>query len=259
MTRTANAALEVTAFLQAIAHQLDLAQDALRLKARTGRPLTWALKDLDIDLQVFVEIDRQGTMRWRTAGPNETGASTVKLSFTTITREMVEENTFAFELDEDPRSLDHLDGDLTPEARHRLQLAGIRTVGQYRRVAEEQPEAVQLHTGIPALDLQAALRRSSRPVVTGHEVVDGPDGEPLVRIRGANLKNGVDPDVRLSGEPVQVLRAAKNEVLVRPLSHHVDGQVEVKVGSERATGWFRVPARAARADGWTDALGEGGT
>ena len=40
-------------FIQAITAQLDRVQDALRLKA-VNRPLTYALKDLAMDLKVFV-------------------------------------------------------------------------------------------------------------------------------------------------------------------------------------------------------------
>lgn len=234
--------MEVTQFLQALAHQLDLAQDGLRLKVLTGRPLTWALKDLEIDLKVFIELDNKGVMRWRTAGPNEQGASTVRLSFTTITREMVEENTFAYELEDDPRSIDELGKDLSPEARRSLEMAGVRTVGQYKRLARSQPDAIQMHTGIPVLDLQAALIRSSRPTVRGHEVVER-GGEEMVRIQGANLYDGVTPEVRLAGEPVEVVEASPQALLVRPLSHHVEGPVEVHLSGERATGFFRLPRR----------------
>ncbi len=249
-----NRPTEVREFLQAIAHQLDLAQDALRVKVQSGRPLTWALKDLDIDLKVFVEMGPDAKMRWRTAGPNETGASTVKLSFTTITRDVVEENTFAWEREEDPRGLDALKGELDESQRRHLDLLGVRTVGQYRRVASRNPRAVQASTGIPTLDLQAALRRSARPAITGHSVEHRPDGQRLVRIQGANLDREA-PEVLLAGEPVEVLEASSQELLVRPLAHHDEGEVEVRVGNEHAKGWFRVGKSMgpANQDAWDGA------
>ncbi len=247
--------MELERFIEALAHQLDVAQDALRLKALTGRPLTWALKDLEIDLKVFPETDANGTVRWRNAGPGEEGASTVKLSFTTITREMVEENTFAYEREDDPRSIEELGTDLSAEARQRLEMVGVRTIGQYRRLAEKQPEAVRMHTGIPALDLQAALARSALPTVRGHEVVRR-GGQELVRIQGANLYDGINPEVKLAGDPVEVLEATPKALLVRPLAHHVEGQVEVEVGGERATGFFRLPRqRNGHADNADGAVG----
>ena len=65
--RGASAAHPVEEFLQALTAQLDRAQDTLALKVRAGRPLTWALKDLAIDLRVFLEVDSAGRVLLRTA------------------------------------------------------------------------------------------------------------------------------------------------------------------------------------------------
>src|SRR5260370_27139156 len=82
----------VEEFLQAIASQLDKTQDALAFKA-VNRPLTYAIKDFNLQLQVFVDLDAEGNVRLRSAGPNEAGASTMTIALTTITRPMIEENT----------------------------------------------------------------------------------------------------------------------------------------------------------------------
>ena len=76
-------------FLNSITVQLDRVQDSLRLKA-INRPLTYALKDFALDLQVFVELDAHGSVRFRNASANEAGASTVRLGFTTITKPMID-------------------------------------------------------------------------------------------------------------------------------------------------------------------------
>src|SRR5512142_1375762 len=84
----------VEEFINAVSTQLDRVQDALRLKA-VNRPLTFALKDFSLDLQVFAEMDGEGNVRFRAAAPNESGASTLRRSFTTTTRPMIEENTIS--------------------------------------------------------------------------------------------------------------------------------------------------------------------
>lgn len=237
----------VEEFLQAIGEQLDRAQDSLVVKARTGRPLTWALRDLKIDLQVFVEIDERGRVLWRTAGPNEVGASTVHLEFTTITRPMIEENTWSALDDSDPRSVEDIGvaADLSDEEQRRLGRLGVRTIGQLRRLSGETRDhkAVEMMIGIPVNKLEAALRASSRPVVTGQELVNRRD-ETLLRIHGANLHDGLQTEVRLAGEPVEIVEAAPHQILVRPLEHHRTGQVEVLTAGERATGHFTLPGTA---------------
>jgi len=234
----------VEEFLQAIGEQLDRAQDSLVIKARTGRPLTWALKDLKIDLQVFVEIDDHGRVLWRSAGPNENGASTVHLEFTTITRPMIEENTWSYLDDTDPRSVDDISvaADLSPEDQRRLSRLGVRTIGQLRRLTSDtrNPKAVETMIGIPVNKLQAALLASSRPAVTSQELVKRND-ETFLRIHGANLHDGLSTEVRMAGEPVEIIESSPQQLLVRPLEHHRQGQLEVHVGGERATGFFRIP------------------
>jgi hypothetical protein len=230
----------VDEFVQAIGAQLDRAQDALALKVSgTNRPLTWALKDLDIELRVFVEFDDRGRMMLRTAGPNEKEASSLHFTFTTITRPMVEENSYQYERESDPRSLDDIRAaaDIDSDTQRKLDLLGVRTVGQLKQL---DPMAVQAVMGIPATKLQAALAASARPTVTGQEIVSRGDGGKLLRIRGANLYSGVMPEVRLAGQPVEVVDAQPHAVLVRPLAVHDEGQIEVFTDGQRATGWFRL-------------------
>ncbi|MCA9700198.1 MAG: hypothetical protein KC431_21920 [Myxococcales bacterium] len=230
-------------FVQTLTAQLDRAQDALALKARTGRPLTFALKDLSIDLKVFWDTGRDGSLTLRHAGPNEQGASTVHLSFTTITRSMVEENTYSLAQEEDPRGLDDLGGEgFDDDERRRLEMVGVRTVGQFKRMTHgADPRQMEAFLGIPVNKLQAALERSARPAISGQEVVKGPRGRAMLLIRGANLMKGDAPRVTIQGEPVEVVEAAPNRLLVRPLSHHREGQYEVEVGDERTSGFFELP------------------
>jgi hypothetical protein len=232
-------AFPVEEFLQALTAQLDRAQDALALKVSgTNRPLTWALRDLKLDLNVFVEVGDNGRVMLRSAAPNEAGASTLHLDLTTVTRPMVEENSWSFQGDEDPRALDDLQtGKLDDDSRRKLDWLGVRTVGQLKQL---DPAAVQAVFGIPTMRLQAALAAAARPTVLGHDIVDGEDGERLVRILGANLSNGVTPEVHLAGQPVEVLEATPRHLLVRPPPDHSTGQVEVFTKGQRVTGFFNL-------------------
>jgi len=240
-------AFPVEEFVQRLSAQLDRAQDALALKARTGRPLTFALKDLSVDLKVFWEVGRDGRLLMRHAAPNEEGASVVHLAFTTITRAMVEENTFSVAMEEDPRSLDELGGVevLDEDDRRRLELVGVRTVGQFRRLSQgTDPKQMEAYLGIPVNRLRAALHRSARPAVLSHDVVRRPGRGNLLRIRGANLTLAGAPEVDVDGRPAEVLEASDQELLVRPLSMQPDGHFEVRCGGEVARGFVDVPADA---------------
>ena len=184
-------------------------------------------------------------------GQTEEGASTVHLSFTTITRTMVEENTYSMAQEEDPRTLDDLGGDgFDDEERRRLEMVGVRTVGQFKRMTHgTDPRQMEAFLGIPVNKLQAALERSAKPAVAGHEVVQGPRGRAMLLIRGANLMKGDSPMVTIQGEPVEVVESSPRALLVRPLSHHREGQFEIDVNGERASGFFEMPrARSQEVD-----------
>ena len=231
-------------FVEALTAQLDGAQDRLALKARLGRPLTFAIKDLDVDLKVFWDLSARGEVVARHAGPNEDGASTVRLSLTTITKPMIEENTQSLSVDDDPRGLDELHTAQIPdEDRRRLEFVGVRTVGQLKRLASDA-RTVGPSLGIPVERLRAALEQAQRPAVLDTRIVRR-GSDDLVSIRGVNLGSPVRPQVFLSGDPVEVLQADDREILVRPLAHHAEGDAEVVVGDRSAAFEYRVPARAA--------------
>ncbi len=252
--RSTSRGFPVEEFLQALTAQLDRAQDALALKVSgTNRPLTWALKDLSIDLHVFVEVTETGKVLWRSAGPNEQGASTVHLDLTTITRPMVEENSFAFHEDADPRPLDDLgggaDAPLREDDARKLEWMGVRTVGQLRRLDPVQVQAVM---NIPVTRLQAALAIAAEPTVVHQEVIER-DGRRLLALHGANLApaaKGSAPEVRLAGTPVEVVEHSPRRIVVKPLPSHVEGPFEVVANGKRAAGFFDL-GRPAPQDGGT--------
>lgn len=150
-------------FLEAITAQLDQTQDALRLKA-VNRPLTFALKDFNVDLKVFVEMNPQGRVAFRPAAPNEEGASTVSIGFTTITRPMVEENTISMEMAQAP-SLAELG--LENDERRQLAKIGVRNAVQLRNLQRSAGEdALSRHTGVDLGRIRQALDLA-KPQMTG--------------------------------------------------------------------------------------------
>jgi len=158
------AGLPIEYFIQALTSQLDRAQAALALKARAGLPLTFAVKDLTIDLRAQMEIVGS-VVHIRPAGPNEREASTVRLQLTTVTRPMIEENAVQLGPSPDEPSLrDVLGPDVTEDEERRLEWAGIHNVAQLRDLQRRSgEEALEKSTQVPIARLRAALYRASMP------------------------------------------------------------------------------------------------
>jgi hypothetical protein len=150
-------------FIHAITTQLDRVQDALRLKA-VNRPLTYALKDLSMELHVFVNVDPQGVVRFRTSAPNEAGASVLNLGFTTITRPMIEENTVSLSA---VRSTPLQELGLKPDEQRRLEQIGVHNVSQLNRLETNAgASAIARLSDVPMDRLREILVRA-RPQVRG--------------------------------------------------------------------------------------------
>jgi hypothetical protein len=153
----------VEEFIHAITSQLDRVQDALRVKA-VNRPLTYALRDLTLELKVFVDMDARGQVRFRASGPNESGASVVHLGFTTITRPMIEENTVSLST---TRSADLGELGLAPEEQQRLERMGVRNLAQLRTLqATTGVSTVARLSDVPIDRLRDVLTRG-RPTLNG--------------------------------------------------------------------------------------------
>jgi len=230
---TTETSLPLEHFIQAVQSQLDNALTAMAVKARNlNLPLTFAIKDISLDLRAHVEFARS-EIRIRPAGPSDKEASVFHLVFTAITRPMIEENAIAFSEDPEDRSLDELKDDLSDEERRRLEWAGVRTVSKLREMEEQgASRTVGRVTNLPVERLKRALDRASAPLVEHILPVertsdDSPDLPNLLRIRGRNLMLKSLPGVMISGEPVSVVRATDREVVIAPQEHQMAGELTI--------------------------------
>lgn len=242
MNEHTDAGLPLEQFIQALTSQLDRAQATMALKARAGLPLTFAVKDLSLDLRTHVEM-AGSVVRIRPAGPGESEASIIHLSLTTITRPMIEENTVQLAAVDEPPLHEVLGKDISPEEQRRLEWAGIYNVAQLREVQRHGgADAIERVADIPVNRLRKALERASMPFISHVMPLFPPDGEtqgqPLLRIRGGNLYENAPPRVTIDGDRVPVVQASTQEIVVAPLLHQMAGTFEVETA----------PGRAARAD-----------
>lgn len=230
--------LPLEQFIQALTSQLDRAQATMALKARAGLPLTFAVKDLTLDLRTHVEMVGS-VVRLRPAGPGERDASTLHLSLTTITRPMIEENTSqVLASPDEPTIKDVLGADGTDEEQRRLEWAGVYTVSQLRDVEQHSgAEAIGRVSQVPIDRLRRALQMADRPhvarVIAERPDIDEIDRPSLIRIHGSNLKRLHDPTVRIDGREMPVVSATDRELLIRPDVPALAGMLSIEVSPDR--------------------------
>jgi hypothetical protein len=206
----------------------------MHTKARNlNLPLTFAVKDIAIDLRTHVEVVRN-QVRVRPAGPGDHDASVLHLTLTTVTRPMIEENAFAMDASEE--RIDEVK-DIPEEDRRKLEWAGLQTVRQLRQLHDEGgEESIGRMANLPVDRLRKALQKMSQPMVARVEPAESDDpAQKLLRIRGENLMRRGAPKVEIEGEPVSVLRASEREVLVAPMAHQFGGTLRIETESDYAT------------------------
>jgi hypothetical protein len=256
-------------FLEALTSQLDRTQDALRLKA-VNRPLTYAIRDFALNLQVFVELDDQGEVRFRSAGPNDSGASTVSVGFTTITRPMIEENTVAL-TEVQGQSLDDLGLDAAEQ--RSLEKVGVRNAAQLRRLNSSSGEgALAQFADLPVNRLRAALQ-ASRPAVhtvepepsgasnggpnasppetsSGDRPVRLPQNTRRIRLEGANLQSlATSGAAELDGVGVPIVSSGSDHAVIDLGHRDPRGRLEVRLDDGEVLA-FQLGVDDTAADPW---------
>jgi hypothetical protein len=230
-------AVPIEDFVQALQAQLDRAQRAMHVKAKNlNLPLTFAVKDIAIDLRTHVEVVKN-QVRVRPAGPGDHDASVLHLSLTTVTRPMIEENAFAMDTTEE--RIDEVK-EIPEEDRRKLEWAGLQTVKQLKQLHDEQGTAtIGRMADLPVDRLRKALQKVVQPMVSRVEPVEPEAGETpiarLLRIRGQNLMRQQAPKVQIEGEPVSVLQANEHELLVAPKSHQFGGILSIETAPSYVT------------------------
>ena len=226
---TRDAPIPLQNFVKSLMSQLDQVQETMRLKATAGLPLTFAVKDLSLDLRAHVEV-HENVVSLRPAGPDDAEASVVHLALTGITRPAIVENTRDTALDKDSPSIKEVFGDeITEQEQTQLEWAGIRSVEQLRDLHRESGEsAIERVAALPIDRLRVALSRASQPLVRGIERHSDAGGNGLLRIHGFNLSNGTEPDVLIDGAPAAIVTASDRELIVRPAEPLRAGTLELR-------------------------------
>lgn len=228
-----DAGLPIEDFIQAITSQLDRTQEALALKADAGLPLTFAVRDLSLDLRTHVDV-AGSVVRIRPAGPADGDASLLRLSLSTITRPMIEENTRPVSQAVEETSLREVLGDdLTDEEERRLEWAGVRSIEQLRTLRAGHADAVlNRATRLPVQRLWNKLQAASQPQIHDLRPAPGaptaPNGPQEWIASGRNLVGRTGTQVRLRGEPVDVIEAKPDLIRLRSFPHQQGGVLEIE-------------------------------
>lgn len=212
-----NAHWNLESFVDALSLELDRARENLAVKS-VNKPLTYAVKDLSLDLQVFPTFDGD-VVRFVTAQPGEAGSSKIQLQLGSITDQQVRATTKRVTMKDD-LSLDDLD-EIPEDTKKALRKAGVRTARDFEEVEKQNIDLGRAgNKKVNYKDLagmiQKARRGETAPGVDGVSFSMSATGEPILKLSGKNLAmhRQFSPVVALNGQLAEVLEAGANEIRV---------------------------------------------
>ncbi|MCU0567014.1 MAG: hypothetical protein MUF49_10500 [Oculatellaceae cyanobacterium Prado106] len=226
MPSKGNTAWNLESFLDSLIFELDKAQDTLSVKG-LNRKLTYTVKDISLDLQIFPEFDGD-TVKFTTAKPGEAGASKVSFQLGSIRDSQIREVTRR-PMSRDEISIEEVN--IPEPQRKELKRLGIQSTEDLRRTLEEKNVDLEKVTDKVKVDykglanlLNQTHRKQIPPNIAKVSVAKS-EGDTILTLEGDNLAIATSldqyPIAVLNNEAVEVLDANKNQLRLRIPSHHL--------------------------------------
>ena len=234
-------AWDLESFLDSLIYELDRAQDTLALKGLT-RKLTYTVKDVALDLQIFPRYEEGGAVRFTAARPGEAGASKLSIQLGSITDRQIRESGNE-PPDRDDVEIEVLE-DLDPDVKKSLKKVGVRSSRDLERIGNRNVDLEQVvrektdkKKAVQYDDLarliNKARRRRAGPLVSKVSSAMSA-GETRLVLEGKNLASVESvqgfPAALLNGSPVVVRHAGADRVeLAVPAAGLRDGPNQLDV------------------------------
>jgi hypothetical protein len=198
-------------FLDSMIVELDKARETLALKA-INKPLTYAVKDISMDLQLFPSYDGDN-VKFITAQPGQAGASKVSIQLGSITDQQVRETSRV--PTKNDISIDTIEG-LDESTKKNLKKIGVTSVKDVEKIENKNIDLGKtgvVNTNYKDLTglIEKARRAKMPPTINKVSVSKSIDGQVL-ELEGKNLA------LAKKYTPVAVV----NDQLAEVLSHKSD-------------------------------------
>ena len=210
-------------FLDSLIFELDKAQDTLSVKG-INRKLTYTVKDMALDLNVFPEYTKGG-IRFTTAKPGEQGASKISLQLGSISDRQIRETTKK-PLSADDIAIENIE-EIDPEVRESLKKVGINSVNDLERMERQKVNiekvvdskagsGKKVDYGNLANLINKARRKEFAPKVMQASLYPGDHGGMELRLQGENLavlkQKEFVPEAMLNNRKIEIKAAGPDHI-----------------------------------------------
>ncbi|NSL90806.1 hypothetical protein ECE50_028540 [Chitinophaga sp. Mgbs1] len=194
-------------FVDSLVVELDKTRETLAIKA-INKPLTYTVKDLAIDLNIFPTFDGD-QIRFITAQPGQEGASKVNIQLGSITDQQVRATTKMSGLKNDTK-IEEIGVD--QKTQKKLRKLGVSSVDDLQQVEKKQVDIQRVSDNeidykTLANQIQKSRRNQTPPKVKAVSLSVDDQQRPYLHVRGENFT--MDPRY----PPVTVVNNNLAEVL----------------------------------------------
>ncbi|GAA3932839.1 hypothetical protein GO495_16730 [Chitinophaga oryziterrae] len=210
-------------FVDSLVVELDKTRETLAIKA-INKPLTYTVKDLAIDLNIFPTFDGD-QIRFTTAQPGQEGASKVNIQLGSITDQQVRATTKMSGLKNDTK-IEEIGVD--QKTRNKLRKMGVNSVDDLQQIEKKHVDIQrasdnEIDYKTLANEIQKSRRSQTPPRVNTVSLSVDEQDRPFLHVRGENLTlNPKYPPVTVINHNLaEVLEFNANELKILLSKDHI--------------------------------------
>jgi peptide/nickel transport system substrate-binding protein len=203
---------QLAELVDAVAAEIDHAEDTLSLKSY-ARGMSFAIKQLSLDLEVTARRDEDGRVLFRTVEGDQTSATVLKLDFAQMLQSQLEGLRKPLDRPTDTRELATLPG-ITAAQITALNTIAIFSVGDLERYTKTAAMVAEVSRKTGIEDVQ--IRKWRRlPFFTEAKPASGRPGSTVL-IEGGNFGGAHDPNavVLFQGQPAAITSWSESRLIV---------------------------------------------
>jgi hypothetical protein len=210
-------------FVDSLVVELDKTRETLAIKA-INKPLTYTVKDLAIDLNIFPTFDGD-QIRFTTAQPGQEGASKVNIQLGSITDQQVRATTKMSGLKNDTK-IEEIGVD--QKTRNKLRKMGVNSVDDLQQIEKKHVDIQrasdnEIDYKTLANEIQKSRRSQTPPRVSAVSLSVDEQNRPFLHVQGENLTlNPKYPPVTvINNNLAEVLEFNANELKILLSKDHI--------------------------------------
>ncbi len=221
-----NKSWKLETFIDSLTIELDKVRETLAVKA-INKPLTYSVKDVSLDLQIFPEFDGDD-VTFLTAKPGQEGASKVSLQLGSITDRQVRETSKTHNSED--VSIESVE-DIDDQTKKELRKIGVTSINDFKKT---EPVVRNRVKNVNYQKLANIINKSRRgknsPLIrnvslskSGDQTILNLTGEHLV------LNQEFKPVAKINNNNVKVIEASERHVSIDVGGHELSSSNEVMI------------------------------